>query len=216
MKRNLGLLGLFVALALQTHPVLSADSATDGLDEVNRLRAASGLPPFQRDDQLTQAARACAIYRAQRCIAGHVNDFGFLPQGASADAAGCAAWEPGMGWGSCCSHERWRYAGAAWALGRDGRRYMHLFVRNSPPSRPQRPEKPQPASVRFTLQVPEDAEVFFDDRKTNQSGTVRIYTSPLLEPGKVFNYEVKVKSSSGTQNKTISVKAGDDLFFQFK
>jgi hypothetical protein len=30
---------------------------------------------------------------------------------------------------SCCVYENYTYAGAAWVSGRDGRRYMHLFVR---------------------------------------------------------------------------------------
>ncbi len=104
--------------------------ATEALDEVNAARAARGLPPFAKDDQLTQAAIAAAKHRADYLMAGHTaNDFAFLPAGASAHAAGCAAWEPSLGWGSCCTYEGYTYAGAAYALGRDGRRYMHLYVR---------------------------------------------------------------------------------------
>lgn len=111
----------------------------DALEEVNRLRASRGLAPFLRDEALTQAASRCADHRAAHLIAGHSsNDFGFLPAGAHASAAGCAAWPAHMGWGSCCSHENWRYAGAAYSLGRDGRRYMQLFVSNSPNSQPYR------------------------------------------------------------------------------
>jgi hypothetical protein len=67
--------------------------------------------------------------RAAHGIAGHTaNDFQFLPAGARADAAGCAAWPQGMGWGSCCTFENYTYAGAAYVLGSDGQRYMHLYV----------------------------------------------------------------------------------------
>jgi len=108
----------------------AAQGGTDALDEVNAARARRGLPAFQRDKALTTAASRAADFRAARTIAGHTsNDFGFIPPGTSAAAAGCAAWTPGFGWGSCCTYERWRYAGAAWAMGRDGRRYMHLYVR---------------------------------------------------------------------------------------
>ncbi len=63
-------------------------------------------------------------------MAGHTaNDFAAVPAGTSATSAGCAAWDPGMGWGSCCTYDRYTYAGAAYALGGDGKRYMHLFVR---------------------------------------------------------------------------------------
>jgi hypothetical protein len=102
----------------------------DALDEVNATRAARGLRPFIKDDGLTAGAINVADFRAARLMAGHTsNDFAGLPEGYTARAAGCAAWEPSMGWGACCTYENYRYAGAAWAMGRDGRRYMHLFVR---------------------------------------------------------------------------------------
>jgi hypothetical protein len=102
----------------------------DALDEVNAARAARGLRPFVKDDGLTAGAINVADFRAARLMAGHTsNDFAGLPEGYTASAAGCAAWEPSMGWGACCTYENYRYAGAAWAIGRDGRRYMHLFVR---------------------------------------------------------------------------------------
>jgi hypothetical protein len=104
--------------------------AAEALDEVNAVRAARGLRPLVKDDGLTEAALGAAKYRADRLMAGHTsNDFAFLPAGASAPSAGCAAWEPSLGWGSCCTYDSYTYAGAAWALGSDGRRYMHLFVR---------------------------------------------------------------------------------------
>jgi hypothetical protein len=109
---------------------LSDPGLAEALDEVNAVRAARGLPPYVRDANLTAAATACAEFRAARLIAGHTaNDFAALPPGTAASAAGCAAWEPGLGWGSCCTYDRYTYAGAAYATGRDGRRYMHLFVR---------------------------------------------------------------------------------------
>jgi hypothetical protein len=100
------------------------------LDEVNAARARRGLLSYTEDPALTTAAKGAAEYRAANRIAGHTaNDFAFLPAGATASAAGCAAWEPSWGWGSCCTYESYRYAGAAWKTGADGRRYMHLFVR---------------------------------------------------------------------------------------
>lgn len=99
------------------------------LDEVNALRAQRGLPPYQYDPLLAQAAQRAAAYRAQNRIEGHTqNDFAFI-QGTTAAAAGCAAWPVGMGWGSCCIYDRYAYGGAGSAIGPDGRRYMHLFVK---------------------------------------------------------------------------------------
>jgi hypothetical protein len=103
---------------------------SDALAEVNATRAQRGLPAFIEDAGLTAAAVSAANSRAATLIAGHTaNDFAHLPAGTSADAAGCAAWEPGLGWGACCTYEQWTYAGAAITMGSDGRRYMHLFVR---------------------------------------------------------------------------------------
>lgn len=119
-------------------PALSA--ANDGLDELNAYRARKGLKPFVRDESLSAAAGAAADYRATYLIKGHVNvnikgrqysDYDFLPAGTPrADATGCAAAGDEWGWLSCCADENWKYAGAAWTRGRDGKRYMHLYVRN--------------------------------------------------------------------------------------
>lgn len=108
----------------------AANDGSDALAEVNARRAGRGLRPYMRDEGLTQAARACAQYRARFRIEGHTrNDFAFVPAGTFASSAGCAAWPQGMGWGSCCTYDGYTYAGAAWAVGADGQRYMHLFVR---------------------------------------------------------------------------------------
>jgi hypothetical protein len=105
-------------------------SAQQVLDEVNATRAQRGLPPYILDENLARGATACAIYRAQHRMEGHTsNDFSFLPPGSSAQAGGCAAWPVGMGWGSCCTYDNYRFAGAGFCVGPDGRRYMHLFVR---------------------------------------------------------------------------------------
>lgn len=108
----------------------------DGLDalaEVNAKRAARGLRSLLPDPGLTQAARACAAFRAEHGLFGHISggagDFQFLPPGARADSAGCAAYPDSFGWMSCCVYEQATYGGAAWVRGADGKRYMHLFIR---------------------------------------------------------------------------------------
>src|SRR5262249_25832096 len=100
------------------------------LAEVNALRARTGLPPYAYDEGLTRAAQAAADYRANYLIQGHTsNDFAFVPSASYASAAGGAAGRANRGWGSCCCYDHYRNAGAGWAMGGDGRRYMHLFVR---------------------------------------------------------------------------------------
>jgi hypothetical protein len=120
---------LFVAVVLV---FMSAPlrAGVDALAEVNAARAARGLQPFTKDARLTAGAINVADFRAERLIAGHTgNDFSGLPRSSTAAAAGCAAWEPSWGWGACCTYENYTSAGAAWTMGRDGRRYMQLFVR---------------------------------------------------------------------------------------
>jgi hypothetical protein len=109
---------------------LAVPGTAEALDEVNATRAARGLRPYIRDASLTSAATVCAEFRAARLIEGHTaNDFAALPPGSTATSSGCAAWPAGLGWGSCCTYDGYTYAGAAYVVGRDGRRYMHLFVR---------------------------------------------------------------------------------------
>lgn len=106
------------------------ENTNAAMNAVNEARARRGLPAFREDPELSKGAQAAAEFRAANRIEGHTrNDFAYLPPGASARAAGCAAWPVEMGWGSCCAYENWSYAGAGWAMGADGRRYMHLFVR---------------------------------------------------------------------------------------
>lgn len=114
--------------------IQNTQTMNDALAEVNAARARRGLRPFMQDHGLTIGAQRVAQFRASRGISGHVSggmgDFGFLPPGAHASAGGCAAWPQGMGWGSCCTYDtQYTYAGAAYAIGQDGKRYMHLFVR---------------------------------------------------------------------------------------
>jgi len=121
------LLTASVAIIFLLTPVHAGE---DALAEVNAARAARGLKPFAKDAELTAGAINVADFRAARLMAGHTsNDFAGLPSGARASAAGCAAWQPSWGWGACCTYENWTHAGAAYAIGKDGRRYMHLFVR---------------------------------------------------------------------------------------
>ena len=116
-----------VASAQEPQPVATAQQV---LDEVNGQRAQRGLPPYMLDENLARAAGAAAAYRAQHRIEGHTpNDFAFVPPGTVARSAGCAAWPVGMGWGSCCTYDGYRFAGAGFCVGADGKRYMHLFVR---------------------------------------------------------------------------------------
>lgn len=102
----------------------------DALEEVNAARAKRGLKPYANDPLLAKAAYAAAKARAAVLCAGHTqNDFGYVPAGGKATTAGCAAWKPDWGFGACALYDNYTYAGAAWVMGSDGRRYMHVFYR---------------------------------------------------------------------------------------
>ncbi len=105
------------------------DPGADALWEVNSQRAARGLRPYIRDEGLTIAARGAAACRASNLCFGHTsNDFAFLPSGCSAVAAGCAAYADNV-FMACAVYDNYTYCGAAYVIGRDGKRYNHAFYR---------------------------------------------------------------------------------------
>jgi hypothetical protein len=116
--------------AQQSSEVQAVGESGDALDEVNTQRAQKGLRPYKRDEGLTEAAQKAAAYRAARRIEGHTsNDFAFLPSGCQAITAGCAAVTPGWGFLSCGRMDNHTYAGAAWVMGSEGKKYCHAFYR---------------------------------------------------------------------------------------
>lgn len=114
---------------------VTGSRSDDALDEVNAARAARGLRPYVNDPVLNEGARKCAEWRAVRLCSGHCSlphgDFTLLPSvyPVGSCAGGCAAWPPSLGWGACATYDNYTYCGAAWVMGSDGQRYMHLFVR---------------------------------------------------------------------------------------
>jgi uncharacterized protein (TIGR03000 family) len=75
------------------------------------------------------------------------------------------------------------------------------------------------SSVVVEVNVPADAEVWFDGRKTEQTGPARFFRSPALQPGTSYLYLVRAKWSEGgrqlEQMQTITVHAGERLRVAF-
>ena len=83
---------------------------------------------------------------------------------------------------------------------------------NSYPQQTARTGPAQAASVQ--VRVPANAEIWFDNLKTSQTGTLRTFASPPLETGKTFIYAVHVRwtDSSGKVidlTKKVEVRAGE-------
>jgi len=61
--------------------------------------------------------------------------------------------------------------------------------------------------------VPQNAEIWFDDNKTQQQGHERVFVSPPLEPGKTFHYNIRAEFNKDGQEQTVQrkvpVHAGD-------
>ena len=73
--------------------------------------------------------------------------------------------------------------------------------------------------VYIEIHVPADAEIWFDDAKTIQTGTVRLFVSPPLTPGYDYTYEVRAKWTEDgqevIQSRRITVHAGEQATITF-
>ena len=67
------------------------------------------------------------------------------------------------------------------------------------------------------LRVPADAKVWFNGQTTTQTGTLRLYNSPELTPGKKYHYEIRVRWMKDgkpiEEKRRIEVEAKDWLRF---
>jgi uncharacterized protein (TIGR03000 family) len=74
-------------------------------------------------------------------------------------------------------------------------------------------------AARVRIQCPSDAQIWFDGTTTTQTGGDRIYTSPRLQPGKQYEYQVKAlwheNGKPVEQTRTITVAAGKTVDLNF-
>lgn len=78
------------------------------------------------------------------------------------------------------------------------------------------PKDPVPmkeAKIRI-INVPADAELFFDGEATTQKGYARNYTTAKLEVGKMYSYKILVRwqkdGKTRERSRTVSLSGGDD------
>jgi uncharacterized protein (TIGR03000 family) len=75
------------------------------------------------------------------------------------------------------------------------------------------------ASIRVT--VPPSAKVWFDDKKTTQIGSERLFESPSLTPGADYGYDIKAQwrdqdGKEVTQTRHVNVSANASVSVDFR
>ncbi|HZU35919.1 MAG TPA: TIGR03000 domain-containing protein [Gemmataceae bacterium] len=73
--------------------------------------------------------------------------------------------------------------------------------------------------VRLTMAVKPDAEIWFDEMRTAQAGTLRTFISPPLQPGAEYTYRIRVRwldqGHPLSSTRKVVVHAGDDIRLTF-
>jgi len=81
-------------------------------------------------------------------------------------------------------------------------------------------EEQDPNAAMFEVRVPENAQLWFAGAKTSQTGPVRHFVSPSLQPGRTFTYEIRARwtDASGrlvVRTKQVEVRAGARIGVDF-
>jgi uncharacterized protein (TIGR03000 family) len=70
-------------------------------------------------------------------------------------------------------------------------------------------------SVLIQISVPDNAQIWFGDRATTQSGANRQFVSPPLTPGQFYVYEIRAQWDEGGRTveriRRVTVQAGDRI-----
>jgi uncharacterized protein (TIGR03000 family) len=78
---------------------------------------------------------------------------------------------------------------------------------------PEKALEEDPNAVLIVAHLPDDAELWFEDKPTQQRGTLRLFASPPLTPAKTYAYTIRVAwVESGrqvSQTGLVSVRAGE-------
>jgi uncharacterized protein (TIGR03000 family) len=78
-------------------------------------------------------------------------------------------------------------------------------------------DKEKPALI--TVNVPQDAQIWFEGAKTSQEGTSRQFISPALKEGHSYTYNLRVRRWENGRNvdetRKLSVHAGENITVTF-
>jgi uncharacterized protein (TIGR03000 family) len=77
-----------------------------------------------------------------------------------------------------------------------------------------------PARARLELRLPATAEIWVEGDRTSQTGSVRNFMSPQLEPGKSYTYSIRahwtsVAGQDVEVTRTVKVQAGRRIVVDF-
>ena len=74
-------------------------------------------------------------------------------------------------------------------------------------------------AVLINVRVPAGAEVRFNASKTSQTGSLRSFVTPALEPGRDYSYEIRARWMEAgrpvEETRKINLRAGDRLTLNF-
>lgn len=91
-------------------------------------------------------------------------------------------------------------------------------VQPAPPQRVIPIEQPE-AAARVTVRLPAGAELWFGGTKVPSAGAVREFKTPVLRPGRLYDYEVRARWSHGgrsvTQSEQVVISAGAAVRIDF-
>jgi uncharacterized protein (TIGR03000 family) len=81
------------------------------------------------------------------------------------------------------------------------------------------PSAPSDSPANLTVNVPADAEIWLGETKMASTGSVRVFYSPPLTPGRQYTYDIRAHWKDNgrdiTQTQNVDVTAGGDLHVTF-
>jgi uncharacterized protein (TIGR03000 family) len=118
---------------------------------------------------------------------------------------------PGWGWGF---DSPGYFADSGFSPGYDNGQRISAYQDPAAP-----PPVPQNTALIRVL-VPDDAKIWFNQAETTQTGPVRVFNTPQLEPGRNYTYDVRAQWRSGdhevNQNRQASFHSGDAVTVSFR
>ena len=106
-----------------------------------------------------------------------------------------------------------------WETNYGGKRKIHDRRSRLVPFVALQAPKGSEAEARITVLVPADAEIFFNEESTTQTGSKRLFITPSINIGKDYTYEIRArwleKEKRIEQSRTVTVSGGATVHVDF-